>query len=149
MANIIVSGCLLGCDCRYKGDNCKCEELLELAEKHTLIPVCPEQLGGLKTPRDPSEIVGDKVISNHGKDVTYEYTKGAEMALYILLEQADVQNARKLEIAIYAVCIFFSFLKFQPSSLYYNIFIHKNHLIHKKRLSKRITFLDNLYFIIS
>ena len=83
MAKIIVSGCLLGCDCRYKGDNCKCDELLELAENHTLIPVCPEQLGGLSTPRHPAEIIGDKVISNHGKDVTYEYTKGAEMALYI------------------------------------------------------------------
>lgn len=83
MAKIIVSGCLLGCDCRYKGDNCKCEELLDLTKNHTLIPVCPEQLGGLSTPRHPAEIVGDKVISNHGKDVTYEYTKGAEMALYI------------------------------------------------------------------
>ncbi len=83
MAKIIVSGCLMGCDCRYKGDNCKCDELLALAKNHTLIPVCPEQLGGLATPRDPAEIVGDKVISNHGKDVTYEYTKGAQMALYI------------------------------------------------------------------
>ena len=89
MAKIIVSGCLLGCDCRYKGDNCKCNKLLELADNHTLIPVCPEQLGGLSTPRDPAEIVGDKVISNHGKDVTYEYTKGAEMALYI----AKINNA--------------------------------------------------------
>ena len=89
MAKIIVSGCLLGCDCRYKGDNCKCDELLALANTHTLIPVCPEQLGGLLTPRDPAEIVGDKVISNHGKDVTYEYTKGAEMALYI----AKINNA--------------------------------------------------------
>lgn len=89
MAKIIVSGCLLGCDCRYKGDNCKCEELVALAEKHTLIPVCPEQMGGLSTPRDPAEIVGDKVISNKGKDVTYEYTKGAELALYI----AEVNNA--------------------------------------------------------
>lgn len=83
MANIIVSGCLLGCDCRYKADNCRCEELLALAEEHTLIPVCPEQFGGLPTPRDPAEIVGDKVISNHGKDVTREYHKGAQMALYI------------------------------------------------------------------
>ena len=89
MAKIIVSGCLLGCDCRYKGDNCKCDKLLELADNHTLIPVCPEHLGGLSTPRDPAEIVGDKVISNHGKDVTYEYTKGAEMALYI----AKINNA--------------------------------------------------------
>ena len=83
MAKIIASGCLMGCDCRYKGDNCKCEELLELAKEHTLIPICPEQMGGLCTPRDPAEIVDDKVISNHGKDVTYEYTKGAETALYL------------------------------------------------------------------
>ncbi len=89
MAKIIVSGCLFGCDCRYKGDNCKCEELLALADEHILIPVCPEQMGGLSTPRDPAEIVGDKVISNHGKDVTYEYTKGAETALYI----AKINNA--------------------------------------------------------
>lgn len=89
MAKIIVSGCLMGCDCRYKGDNCKCDELLALAENHTLIPVCPEQFGGLATPRDPAEIVGDKVISNQGKDVTYEYTKGAETALHI----AKVNNA--------------------------------------------------------
>lgn len=89
MAKIIVSGCLFGCDCRYKGDNCKCEELLALADEHLLIPVCPEQMGGLSTPRDPAEIVGDKVISNHSKDVTYEYTKGAETALHI----AKVNNA--------------------------------------------------------
>lgn len=89
MAKIIVSGCLFGYDCRYKGDNCKCDELLALADKHVLIPLCPEQLGGLKTPRDPSEIVGDKVLSSQGKDVTYEYKKGAEIALYI----AKVNNA--------------------------------------------------------
>ena len=62
---------------------------MDLAKDHTLIPVCPEQLGGLSTPRDPAEIVGDKVISNHGKDVTYEYNKGAELALYI----AKINNA--------------------------------------------------------
>lgn len=89
MAKIIVSGCLFGYDCRYKGDNCKCDELLALADKHVLIPLCPEQLGGLKTPRDPSEIVGGKVLSSQGKDVTYEYKKGAEIALYI----AKVNNA--------------------------------------------------------
>lgn len=91
MAKIIVSGCLFGNDCRYKGDNCKCDELLALAKDHTLIPVCPEQMGGLSTPRNPAEIVGDKVISNQGKDVTEEYTKGADTALYIAkLNNADV-----------------------------------------------------------
>lgn len=90
MAKIIVSACLLGCDCRYKGDNCGKEEILALAKEHTLIPVCPEQFGGLSTPRNPSEIVGEKVISNQGKDVTYEYQKGAEIALKIAeINRAD------------------------------------------------------------
>lgn len=90
MAKIIVSACLLGCDCRYKGDNCGKDEILALAKEHTLIPVCPEQFGGLSTPRNPSEIVGEKVISNRGKDVTYEYHKGAEIALKIAeINRAD------------------------------------------------------------
>ncbi len=90
MAKIIVSACLLGCDCRYKGDNCKNERIINLSKEHTIIPVCPEQMGGLSTPRDPSEIVGDQFISNKGKDVTKEYTKGAHMALNI----AKLNNAK-------------------------------------------------------
>ncbi len=78
---ILVSKCLLGINCRYKGDNCRCEKAIELGKDNELIPVCPEQDGGLPTPRDPSEIVGDKVISSKGKDVTKEYMKGAEIAL--------------------------------------------------------------------
>lgn len=83
MAKIMVSGCLMGCECRYKGDHCKCERLIALAEKHTLIPICPEQMGGLATPRDPAEIVGNRVISNYGRDVTEQYEKGAQTALYL------------------------------------------------------------------
>lgn len=90
MAKLIVSACLLGCQCRYKGDGCKCDALVELAKTHTLIPVCPEQLGGLATPRDPAEIVGERVISNHGRDVTEQYQRGAETALYLArLNHAD------------------------------------------------------------
>ncbi len=83
MGNIIVSACLLGCECRYKGDSCRNEEILALAKAHTLIPVCPEQLGGLCTPRAPAERQGDKVISNAGVDVTAQYRKGAEIAAQI------------------------------------------------------------------
>ena len=80
---LIVSSCLLGCACRYKGDDCKNEKILELAKEHILLGVCPEQMGGLETPRDPSEIVGDKVLSCAGRDVTAQYQKGAEAALYL------------------------------------------------------------------
>ena len=69
MAVILASSCLLGCECRYKGDGCKCDALIKLAESNTIIGVCPEQMGGLPTPRDPAERQG-------------AYTKGAETALY-------------------------------------------------------------------
>lgn len=83
MAVILVSSCLLGCQCRYKGDSCRSERVLKLAEHHTLIPVCPEQMGGLETPRNPSERVGDRVVSNAGRDVTEQFRKGAETALFL------------------------------------------------------------------
>lgn len=78
---ILVSKCLLGINCRYKGDNCFNEKIAALAKDNELIGVCPEVEGGLSTPRNPSEIVNDKVISSAGKDVTAEYKKGAEIAL--------------------------------------------------------------------
>lgn len=83
MATILVSACLYGCECRYKGDSCRNEEVLALGREHTLIPVCPEQLGGLATPRNPAERQGEKVMSCAGDDVTAQYRKGAETALYI------------------------------------------------------------------
>ena len=83
MAVILVSSCLLGIRCRYKGDSVPCERLLALAKEHTLIPVCPEQMGGLPTPRNPSERVNDKVLSCTGADVTENYRRGAEAALYL------------------------------------------------------------------
>lgn len=89
MAKIIVSNCLLGCDCRYKGDNCKNDRIIAFAKDHVLIPICPEQMGGLSTPRNPSEIVGERLISNNGVDVTEEYIRGANIALNI----AKINNA--------------------------------------------------------
>ena len=83
MSKILVSSCLLGVECRYKGDACPCQKLIDLGKDHTLIPVCPEQAGGLPTPRTPSERVGDKVIMRDGTDVTAEYKKGAQTALYL------------------------------------------------------------------
>ena len=81
MAKILVSGCLLGFPCRYDGKSCPVAEIRELAKQHTLIPVCPEQQGGLPTPRLPSEIIGEKVINREGTDVSEQYHRGAEIAL--------------------------------------------------------------------
>jgi uncharacterized protein YbbK (DUF523 family) len=55
----------------------------KLKAKHTLIPACPEQLGGLTTPRNPSERIGEKVMMDSGEDVTEQYRRGAEQALYL------------------------------------------------------------------
>ena len=78
---IMVSACLLGCSCRYDGQSKQDDRVLALGKCHTLIPICPEQLGGLCTPRLPAEIQGEKVIRRDGADVTPEYTKGAREAL--------------------------------------------------------------------
>lgn len=74
---ILVSACLLGVDCKYSGGNNSNEKVLEYIKDYEVIPVCPEIMGGLPTPRSASERIGDKVISNQGIDVTNEYTKGA------------------------------------------------------------------------
>ena len=83
MENLLVSACLLGFACKYCGGSNKLTEqqLAALRERFRLIPVCPETAGGLPTPRDPSERLGDKVLSNQGRDVTAQYQKGAETAL--------------------------------------------------------------------
>lgn len=78
---ILVSACLLGCPCRYDGAAKADPRVLALMERHTLIPVCPEQLGGLPTPRLPSERREGGVFDRGGKDVTVQYRQGAEEVL--------------------------------------------------------------------
>lgn len=81
--NILVSACLLGTPCRYDGTG-KLEPALERlrTQGHTLVPVCPEVLGGLPTPRPPAERQSDgQVVTREGVDVTAEYRAGAERAL--------------------------------------------------------------------
>lgn len=79
--NILVSACLLGAFCRYDGQEKVNEDVIRLMEHHTLIPVCPEQVGGMMTPRLPSERRGDRVVDREEHDVTAYYKKGAEEAL--------------------------------------------------------------------
>ena len=82
---LLISACLLGVACRYDGASRPLPEALiaALTERYALIPVCPEQLGGLETPRAPSERMGDRVYTNTGADVTAQYARGAEEALFL------------------------------------------------------------------
>ncbi len=84
---ILVSACLLGINCKYNGKNNRNALVLELGKKVPLIPVCPEQLGGLPTPREGVEIAGGggkevwekkaRVINQRGEDLTSYFLKGA------------------------------------------------------------------------
>ena len=77
---ILISACLLGACCRYDGASKAHPLAALLAERHTLVPVCPKQLGGLPTPRPPAERRGGRVVTQSG-DVTEQYLRGAEETL--------------------------------------------------------------------
>lgn len=81
--NILVSACLLGTPCRYDGQSKPNAAVQALSDRHTLIPVCPEVLGGLPTPRTPSERQGERTVTRDGRDVTAQYTAGARAVLAI------------------------------------------------------------------
>ena len=78
---LLVSACLLGVPCRYDGGAKPDGRVLALLARHECIPVCPEQLGGLPTPRPPAERRGGTVVTAAGADVTEQYRRGAEAAL--------------------------------------------------------------------
>jgi uncharacterized protein YbbK (DUF523 family) len=88
----IVSACLAGINCNYKGQASPCPKVIELVKQGKAIPVCPEQLGGLTTPRTPAEIKNGKVITRDGRNVTEYFQKGAieglKIALIVKCDQA-------------------------------------------------------------
>ena len=83
MEHLLISACLLGAQCRYDGQSKPVLEMVALSEQFDLVPLCPEQLGGLPTPRTPAERIEDRVMTKDGRDVTAEYRHGAEQALHL------------------------------------------------------------------
>lgn len=79
--NILVSACLMGVYCRYDGKTKQIESLEELMKKHTLIPVCPEIMGGLPTPRPAVETQNGRAINKVGEDNTEQFERGAREVL--------------------------------------------------------------------
>ena len=75
---LLISACLMGINCKYNGGNNYIPEVEQLKEKYELIPVCAEILGGLPTPRIPSERRGTKVWNREREDVTENFLRGAE-----------------------------------------------------------------------
>lgn len=79
----IVSACLAGLLCRYDGKSNTCEAVRLMVERGEAVPVCPEQLAGMTTPRPPAESVDGRVMTIDGQDVTDDFRKGAEEVLRI------------------------------------------------------------------
>ena len=88
---ILVSACLAGVKCRYDGEDNANNKAIELVKKGIAIPICPEQLGGLQTPRIPAEIIEDKVLNKKGENITLQFKKGAKETLRI----AELANCHK------------------------------------------------------
>ena len=80
---LLVSACLLGIECRYDGKGQALDGLQRLMERFELIPICPEQLGGLPTPRTPSERRDGRVVTAKGEDVTDAFQRGASQACHL------------------------------------------------------------------
>lgn len=80
---LIVSACLLGMNCRCSGECRADSRVLELMGKYSFLPLCPEQLGGLPTPRNACEISDGRVIDAKGADFTDNFIKGAQEVLRI------------------------------------------------------------------
>lgn len=79
----LCSACLLGVNCRYDGNSKPNNKVLEITRKEILIPICPEQMGGLPTPREACEIRDNRVITKSGRDVTENFERGAREVLKI------------------------------------------------------------------
>ncbi len=80
---ILVSACLLGIYCRYDG-RCETDErVMALSRDHVLIPVCPEQLGGLPTPRAAVELLDGRAVTRDGADLTEAFERGVGQAMRV------------------------------------------------------------------
>ncbi|MCM2268258.1 MAG: DUF523 domain-containing protein [Elusimicrobiales bacterium] len=92
---LLVSACLLGEKCRYDGGSKYSAKAALLAERYEFVPVCPEVLGGLPTPRPPSEILGARVMSKDGADVTAQFRLGAARSLEMARKAGAVKALLK------------------------------------------------------
>ena len=90
---VLVSSCIMGCNCKYNGGNNLNEHVVEFLKDKEVIEICPEVLAGMSIPRASAEIVNGFITEDNGKNVHEEYKRGVELAL----EKIKNQN---IELAI-------------------------------------------------
>ncbi|MDD5582682.1 MAG: DUF523 domain-containing protein [Candidatus Marinimicrobia bacterium] len=90
---LLVSACLVGLSCRYGGNAKPCQKVLEMSTRYDFIPFCPEQAGGLPTPRIPCELRASaqailaglgEVVNREGEMCTQAFLKGARETVKVL-----------------------------------------------------------------
>jgi uncharacterized protein YbbK (DUF523 family) len=79
----VVSACLAGIKCSWDGKDLSCQKVIDMVKLGDAIPICPELLGGLQTPRDPSEQKGRRVFTKNEVDVTAQFERGATETLRV------------------------------------------------------------------
>lgn len=84
---VLVSACLLGENCKFNGKNNYSKEAVSFLLDKEVIPICPEILSGMPTPRDPAEIVDGRVVEITGRDVHEQYSNGVNVAIDIISDQ--------------------------------------------------------------
>lgn len=87
---VIVSTCLAGDNCKYNGGNNLNQKMLDFLQSHEIIKVCPEVLGGLPIPRPSAEIVAGQVMNTKGKNITKEFTLGAQKSFEIVKKENQI-----------------------------------------------------------
>ena len=82
---IAVSACLLGYNCKYDGKNNLNPNIVEYLKDKIVLPICPEEFGGLSTPRIPAEIQNDgRILNQLGQDVTCCFLRGQLVTLELM-----------------------------------------------------------------
>ncbi len=95
----LISGCLLGYNCKYNGGNNRCEAVKAFAETESFFAVCPETAGGLPVPRPPAEQRDGSVFDKDGQDVTYAFVRGSRESM-LLSEKEAKRRGERIEGAV-------------------------------------------------
>ena len=95
----LVSACLAGVNCKYSGGNNDCQWVRDFIKDKDYMLYCPEETGGLSTPRPPAEIIDGRVYDKNGRDVTENFILGAEKTM-AAAEKRAAELGQEIELAI-------------------------------------------------
>lgn len=114
---IMVSACLAGINCKYNGSNNQNDKVMKLFEENEVITVCPEEMGGLPTPRVPSEVVNGIVTARDGRVVDEEYRVEQVIYAHCHGESRFLDSIMGTYNGVYYSLVSGDFLKWHPKKI--------------------------------